>query len=60
MSDDNKVTEHPNVRLRQEVDTLRQEVKTLTSLHQQTSQALMVVHSELKLLKEMVKKWDSN
>jgi hypothetical protein len=53
MSDD-KVTEHPNVRLRQEVESLRQEVKTLTALHQQAAQALLVVHEELKIIKKKI------
>jgi len=53
MSDD-KVTEHPNLRLRQEVESLRQEVKTLTSLYQQTAQALLVAHEELKSIKDLI------
>lgn len=53
MSDD-KITEHPNLRLRQDVDSLRNEVKTLVSLYQQTSQAIMIAHEEIKLLKELI------
>lgn len=56
MSDDSKTVEHPNLRLRQEVETLRQEVKTLTVLHQQTAQALLVLHEELKTIKELIRK----
>lgn len=65
MSDnDDKVIEHPSIQIKKDLDMLKSEVRrlsniisTLQSLHQTSSQALMVIHEENKSIKENIRRF---